>query len=51
MDIFDSKGIKTMLIAGQVEPYDDADSIFGLTIDGIRCIAYCDKNGVDLRNK
>ena len=51
MDIFDSKGIKPMLIAEQVEPYDDTNSIFELKIDGIRCIAYCDSNGVDLRNK
>lgn len=51
MDIFESKGIKPMLISEQVEPYDDADSIFELKIDGIRCIAYCDGKGVDLRNK
>lgn len=51
MDIFDSKGIKPMLIAEQVEPYDDSDSIFELKIDGIRCIAYCDNNCVDIRNK
>lgn len=51
MDIFESKGIKPMLIAEQVEPYDDPDSIFELKIDGIRCIAYCDNNSVDIRNK
>lgn len=51
MDIFDSKGIMPMLIAEQVEPYDDPDSIFELKVDGIRAIAYCDSNGVDLRNK
>lgn len=51
MDIFDSKGIKPMLISEQVDPYDDTDSIFELKIDGIRCIAYCDNNSVDLRNK
>lgn len=51
MDIFDSKGIKPMLIAEQVDPYDDLDSIFELKVDGIRCIAYCDKDGVDIRNK
>jgi len=51
MDIFDTKGLKPMLIAEQVDPYDDIDSIFELKIDGIRCIAYCDSNGVDIRNK
>lgn len=51
MDIFDTKGIKPMLIAEQVDPYDDPDSIFELKVDGIRCIAYCDKDGVDIRNK
>lgn len=51
IDIFDKKGILPMLIAEQVEPYDDPDSIFELKLDGIRCIAYCDSNSVDLRNK
>lgn len=51
MDIFDSKGIKPMLIAKQVDPYDDTDSIFELKVDGIRCIAYCDNYSVDIRNK
>lgn len=51
MDMFDRKGIQPMLIAGQVEPYDDDDSIFELKLDGCRCVAYCDKYSVDLRNK
>lgn len=51
MDIFDRKGIHPMLISEQVEPYDDEDCIFELKLDGCRCIAYCDKNSVDLRNK
>lgn len=51
MDIFDSKGIKPMLIAEQVDPYDDPDSIFELKVDGIRCIAYCDNHSMDIRNK
>lgn len=51
MDIFESKGIKPMLIAEQVDPYDDPDSIFELKLDGIRCVAYCDKDGIDVRNK
>ena len=51
MDLFDEKGINPMLISEQVEPYDDEESIFELKLDGCRCIAYCDQNGVDLRNK
>jgi len=51
MDMFDAKGIEPMLIAQQVEPYDDPDSVFELKIDGIRCIAYCDQDGADIRNK
>lgn len=51
MDLFDLKGIQPMLIAEQVEPYDDDDSIFELKLDGCRCIAYFDQYGVDLRNK
>lgn len=51
MDLFDQKGIQPMLISEQVEPYDDDGSIFELKLDGCRCIAYLDGNGVDLRNK
>lgn len=51
IDIFDSKGISPMLIAEQVDPYDDNDSIFELKLDGIRCIAYCNNDSTDLRNK
>lgn len=51
MDIFNTKGINPMLISEQVEPYDDKNSIFELKLDGIRCLAYCDGNSVDLRNK
>lgn len=51
MDIFDTKGIKPMLISERVDPYDDEDSIFELKFDGNRCIAYNNKNSSDLRNK
>lgn len=51
MDLFETKGIKPVLIAQQVDPYDDPDSIFELKLDGIRCIVYIDVNSVDLRNK
>lgn len=51
MDIFNTKGIKPMLISERVDPYNDEDSIFELKIDGNRCIAYNDKCSSDLRNK
>lgn len=51
MDIFDTKGIKPMLISERVDPYNDPDSIFELKLDGIRCIAYCNHKSTDLRNK
>ena len=51
MDIFKTKGISSMLISEQVEPYNDDNSIFELKSDGIRCIAYCDGQSSVLRNK
>ena len=51
MDIFQSKNIKPMLISEEKEAFDDENYIYELKLDGIRCIAYLDKNGVDLRNK
>lgn len=50
-DIFDIKGINPMLIAEQVDPYDDPDSLFEFKIDGIRTILYVDSNSCDIRNK
>ena len=51
MDIFEEKGIKPMLIAEMQEAFDSEDYIFELKLDGIRCIAYLDKDSTDLRNK
>lgn len=51
MDIFESKGIKPMLISEQQEPFNSPDWIYEIKLDGIRCIAYLDENGTDLRNK
>ena len=51
MDIFDKKGIKPMLIAEMVEPFDSDDHIYELKLDGMRCVAYFDDSSVDLRNK
>lgn len=52
MDIFDEKNIKPMLIAEQKEAFDSEDCIYEIKLDGIRCVAYLDPEGVtDLRNK
>ena len=51
MDLFEKKGIKPMLIGLQKEPFDDEDYIFELKLDGMRCIAYLEPAGTDLRNK
>lgn len=51
MDIFDEKGIKPMLINEANEAFDSPDYIYELKLDGIRCIAYLDKDSTDIRNK
>lgn len=51
MDIFDTKGIKPMLIGEMKDAFDSVDYIFEIKLDGIRCIAYLDESGTDLRNK
>ncbi len=51
MDIFDAKGLKPMLIKDEVAAFDSPDFIYELKMDGIRCLAYVDTGGVDLRNK
>jgi bifunctional non-homologous end joining protein LigD/DNA ligase-1 len=51
MDIFDSKNIKPMLIGDMQDAFDSTDYIYELKLDGLRCIAYLDKDGTDLRNK
>ncbi len=50
-DIFVEKGIKPMLIGQQREAFDSGEYIYELKLDGIRCIAYLDGAGTDLRNK
>ena len=40
-----------MLIGASSAPFDSSDHIFELKMDGIRCIAYLDRNGTELRNK
>ncbi len=51
MDIFETKGIKPMLIKERQEPFNSPDFIYELKLDGIRCIAFLDKNSTDLRNR
>ncbi|MHB8130288.1 MAG: ATP-dependent DNA ligase [Mobilitalea sp.] len=50
MDLFEEKHIKPMLISEMTEPFNDPDWIYELKLDGIRCIAYLDKE-TELRNK
>lgn len=50
MDLFEEKNIKPMLISEMTEPFNDPDWIYELKLDGIRCIAYLDKD-TELRNK
>lgn len=49
--IFEEKNIKPMLISEQTEPFNAQDWIYEIKLDGIRCIAYLDDEGTDLRNK
>jgi bifunctional non-homologous end joining protein LigD len=51
MDLFESKNIKPMLIYEMKEPFDSEDFLYEIKWDGIRVIAYIDKNTVDIRNK
>ncbi|WMJ24346.1 RNA ligase family protein [Paludicola sp. MB14-C6] len=51
MNLFESRNIKPMLIAENVEPFNSHEHVFELKLDGCRCIAYLDKDEVDLRNK
>ena len=40
-----------MLLEEQKEPFDDENYIFELKLDGIRAIAYLEKDAVYIRNK
>lgn len=50
-DLFCDKGIKPMLIGAEGDAFDSPDYLYELKLDGLRCIAYLDSNGTDLRNK
>lgn len=49
--MFDDKDIKPMLIGIEQPAFNDPDFIYELKLDGVRCIAYIDKDKVELRNK
>ena len=51
MDLFVDRAASPMLIAKQAEAFDDPGCIYELKLDGFRCLAYSDKQTVDLRNK
>lgn len=51
MDIFQDRSASPMLIAHQSDPFDDPGWIYELKLDGFRCLAYMNKDGIDLRNK
>ena len=51
MDLFDTREASPMLIARQMEAFDDPGWIYELKMDGFRILAYIDQNGVDFRNK
>ena len=51
MDLFDEKAINPMLIKDMMDPFNSNEWIYELKLDGIRCIAYLNDSGTDLRNK
>lgn len=51
MDIFNTKGIKLMLISEMKDAFDSPDYIYEIKFDGIRCVSYLDQNNTDIRNK
>jgi len=50
-DWFLDKNISPMLIAENQPPFDSPEYVFELKWDGIRCLAYLDAEGTELRNK
>lgn len=53
MSIFDTKGLKPMLLGANHAPFDDPEWIYELKHDGLRSLAYLDPaaGSTDLRNK
>lgn len=51
-DLFDTKEIHPMLIAENVEPFEDENYLYEMKWDGERCVAFLDPSqGTELRNK
>ncbi|MEA4911539.1 MAG: RNA ligase family protein [Oscillospiraceae bacterium] len=50
-DLFFDRAATPMLIGASGEPFDDPDCIFELKLDGERCLAYLDRDTMELRNK
>lgn len=50
-DLFDSKSVSPMLIGEERPAFNSDGWLYELKLDGIRCIAYLDTDGVVLRNK
>lgn len=50
MGAFDTT-ISPMLLKNGGKPFDDKNYIFEIKFDGIRCIAFCDKNKTVLQNR
>ncbi len=48
MDIFDQRAARPMLCAGEADPFDSADFVYELKLDGERCLAYVDSSTFDL---
>lgn len=51
MSVFENREARAMLIAEQQKPFNDESYIYEIKFDGIRCLAYINKDSVDLRNK
>ena len=51
MDLFDKREASPMLIAQQMDAFDNSGWLYELKLDGFRCLAYIDCGMVDLRNK
>ncbi len=51
MELYENRSASPMLIAQQMEAFDDPGWIYELKMDGFRCLAYIDGNTVDFRNK
>lgn len=51
MRLFEDRSASPMLIAEQTDAFNHPDWIYELKMDGFRCLAYVDQEGIDFRNK